>query len=434
MQSRAKALSYSKAIAEIFYLSFSKHSPADRELKSYFRRQTECGSKDRHFISEATYSLFRWYGWLGKRLPKIKPENPLESKKFCLALSAALWLDQHEISDISQEFFRAAEVNSEIIGIAPDDIASKKKGLACFFKFQKLDICQLVPSWLPKELPEEVELTEIISSFLRRPPVWLRLQNNPNESILNELNEHNLNPQRHPKVTNAVKIGSTKFNVNAIKAYQKGYFEIQDLASQCLGLVCQAAPGETWWDVCAGGGGKTLLLADQMKGKGSIIATDKREWILKEVQTRMKRSCFKNIKTMLLENVLSDQNTFDGVLVDAPCSSTGTWRRNPDARWTAQADICKKFSNTQKEILTFSAEKVKSDGVLVYATCSLSIQENEHIVEWFLKQFPNFKLEKFHHPLTDKLSDGMMRINFMPNDCDAMFTARFRRKEKAFIQ
>ena len=428
-----RALSYSRAIAEIFYLVLSGKLPLDRELKKYFRQQKECGSKDRAFISEALCSLFRWYGWLGQRLPKNKPENPLESKKFSRAVSAALWLDNHEPSDVTKIFFSAADVDAQLAGQSPLGIENKKKGLACFFKFTKLDMMSLVPTWFIEELPDYVESAEIIEALQTRPPVWLRLQNNPDESVLGELKECGLNPQRHHDVNRAVKLVrantiDARFNVNDIKSYANGFFEVQDLASQCLGLVCNANQGQRWWDVCAGAGGKSLLVADQMGGRGKIVATDKREWILEEIQKRAKRGGFKNIQISSLDKVLSDENIFDGVLVDAPCSCTGTWRRNPDARWRAQKDICRKFSDVQKEILGFSSQKVKKGGVLVYTTCSLSIQENEQVVEFFLKKFSCFQLEDFLHPLGGEPTGGIMRVNFNPDDCDAMFAARFRRK------
>ena len=112
--------------------------------------------------------------------------------------------------------------------------------------------------------------------------------------------------------------------------------EIQDLASQAVGLACDPDPGERWWDACAGAGGKALHLSALMQGKGLVVATDINESKLKETVRRARRSPFRNVTTKVWDgkHVAGKPGSFDGVLVDAPCSALGTWRRNPDARWT----------------------------------------------------------------------------------------------------
>ncbi len=212
-----------------------------------------------------------------------------------------------------------------------------------------------------------------------------------------------------------------------------GGFEFQDLASQCIGLVCQAKENEKWWDVCAGSGGKSLLLADEMQNKGKIMATDIRKKILEQFKKRIKRTQYTNIKIKDLGDVCFSQELFDGVLVDAPCSCTGIWRRNPDLRWTSNADICKKSTQNQLEILRMASMKVKEKGILIYATCSLSQQENEEIISNFLKQNKSFQLESFINPLTGEQTKGMLRINFQPFDNDGMFVARLVRVDKGSI-
>ena len=425
----ARALSYSHAIAEIFYVVMRKKYPLDREIKNYFRKHKECGAQDRFVITESLFSLFRWYGWVRGKIPNDQPDNPLRSKKFCSGLSAALWLDNQPFSEFIKILYDTAGVDDRWLKDSPDLIEDKIKGLSYFFKIRKCDIFNLVPKWFKKEVDGDDDLTTIIEPLQKRPPVWIRVQNNAQEAVLKDLRELKIDPLRHKIIANAFKLSAIKLNVKDVVSYQKGLFEIQDLASQCLGLVCHALPDQVWWDVCAGGGGKSLLLADQMRVQGKVISTDKRVNVLKELQKRAKRANFKNIQVADLDKVILSQSKFDGVLVDAPCSCTGIWRRNPDLRWTSCEDICEQLVHTQKEILEFACKKVNVGGVLVYATCSLSVRENEGVVKHFLKLFSDFELEDFIHPLTGQFTGGMMQVKFTPDDCNATFAARFRRKK-----
>jgi len=422
--SYSRALSYSRAIAEIFYIVIKKRCPLDRETKNYFREHDECGSKDRFVITESLFSLFRWYGWVKVKLPGDLPENPLKSKKFCTGLSAALWLDNQPFLQFMEKLYDAAEIDTTWLEKSPDLIQDKIKGMSYSFKIKKCDISNLVPQWFKNEILPDNDINSLIGFFQKRPPVWIRIQNNAENKVLKDFSEQGIIVDRHEMIPNAFKILSDKFNTNNIASYKKGLFEIQDLASQCLGLVCDTVGNQTWWDVCAGGGGKSLLLADQVKDQGKIVATGNH----KEIEKRAKRADFKNIQIEDLHKVMGSQDRFDGVLVDAPCSCTGIWRRNPDLRWTSLEDVCFKATHTQKEIIEFASRKVKSGGVLVYATCSLSFRENEDVVEYFLKSFSDFELEDFIHPLTGRKTSGMMHIQFFPDDCDATFSARFRRK------
>jgi len=423
----ARALSYSTAIAEIFYAVMQKKCPLDREIKNYFRQHQECGSKDRFLITESIFSLFRWYGWVGGKLPKGLPEKPLESKKFCAGLSAALWLDNQPFSQFMEILYEIAEVSTVGLKSSSELIEDKTKGLSYSFKIRKCDRINLVPDWFKKEIAND-DFEATVEALQKRPPVWIRVQNNAKETVLKELEDLGADFLKHKMIPNALKLSGGKFNAKNVESYNQGLFEIQDLASQCLGLVCGVSAGQIWWDVCAGAGGKSLLLADQMQGQGKVVATDKRANVLNELKKRATRANFKNIKIKDLDKVILSSDKFDGVLVDAPCSCTGVWRRNPDLRWTASEDVCEKAACVQKEILEFACKKVKPNGILIYATCSLSVQENESVVKHFLKLFPDFVLDDFAHPLTGKPTGGMMHVKFNPDDCDATFAARFRRK------
>ena len=215
-----------------------------------------------------------------------------------------------------------------------------------------------------------------------------------------------------------------------LESYRKGLFEIQDLASQCVGLVCAPRPGSRWLDACAGAGGKTLQLAQLMKRKGNVTASDLRSYKLEDLRRRARRAGFPNITTK--ENIAASgkvKHPFDGVLIDAPCSCSGVWRRNPGAQWILSAEEINDIAVRQLEILETYAAAVRAGGVLVYATCSVFDIENVDVVRKFMDKHPEFKLDPFPNPLTGDIAPGMLRIDGGLYNCDTLFAARLRKFE-----
>lgn len=158
-----------------------------------------------------------------------------------------------------------------------------------------------------------------------------------------------------------------------------------------------ARPGEHVVDFCAGAGGKTMALATQMANKGHVIACDVSAGQLKRAAERFRRAGLHNIETRLLTSetdrwVKRHKGGFDRVLVDAPCSGTGTWRRNPDVRWRSDGAGLDNLLAQQARILTSAARLVKPGGRFVYATCSLLPAENEAQIDMFLAAHPAFRI------------------------------------------
>ena len=155
--------------------------------------------------------------------------------------------------------------------------------------------------------------------------------------------------------------------------------------------------GERIADMCAGAGGKTLHLAALMKNKGSLLAADVSERKLEELKKRAARAGVSNLKVQLIENSKSIKRhaeSFDGVLIDAPCSGSGVIRRNPDSKWKlSEEELLQRLKTLQAEILKSYSRLVKPGGRLVYATCSLLGEENMEQVEAFLKENPQFSIE-----------------------------------------
>jgi 16S rRNA (cytosine967-C5)-methyltransferase len=174
-------------------------------------------------------------------------------------------------------------------------------------------------------------------------------------------------------------------NIQAEPAFQKGWFEIQDEGSQIVARLSGAAAGQSVLDYCAGGGGKTLALASLMGNKGQIFATDSDKTRLAPIFERLKRAETRNVQVKAAKSDLSElEGAMDMVLIDAPCTGAGTWRRRPDAKWRLSPAQLETRVKEQASILQAAKAYVKPGGRLVYITCSLFHEENEAQVEAFL--------------------------------------------------
>jgi 16S rRNA (cytosine967-C5)-methyltransferase len=185
--------------------------------------------------------------------------------------------------------------------------------------------------------------------------------------------------------------------LTAQTAFREGLVEVQDEGSQLLALLTDARPGQAVVDFCAGAGGKTLALAAAMENKGRLVACDVNQRRAERAMLRLRRAGVHNVTRRLLEGesdkwVKRHGGTFDRVLVDAPCSGSGTWRRNPDAKWRLTPAGLDELVSLQGRILDSAARLVRPGGRLVYATCSVLADEDEARVEAFLASHPNFRL------------------------------------------
>ncbi|MFA4994899.1 MAG: RsmB/NOP family class I SAM-dependent RNA methyltransferase [Bdellovibrionales bacterium] len=231
-------------------------------------------------------------------------------------------------------------------------------------------------------------------------PATLDLRINPlkttREEILKALKEMNFKAEMCALSPWGVRVFERP-NLSALPMLKNGMVEIQDEGSQMVALAVDAKPGERVVDFCAGAGGKTLAIAAMMQNKGKIIACDVLAKRLERSTERFRRAGLHNIETRALSSerdpwVKKHKGSFDRVLCDAPCSGTGTWRRNPDARWRELEPGLEALLKTQAEILDSAARLVKAGGRLIYATCSLLPDENERQIEKFLAAHADFSL------------------------------------------
>jgi 16S rRNA (cytosine967-C5)-methyltransferase len=214
-------------------------------------------------------------------------------------------------------------------------------------------------------------------------------------------------------------------NVQVEEGYLKGWFEVQDAGSQIVAALAGAAPGEQVLDLCAGAGGKTLALAAAMGNKGQIFAHDSDRHRLAPIYDRLKRAGVRNAQVRPPASGALDDlaGRMDRVLIDAPCTGSGTWRRRPDAKWKLTPQQLDARVAEQRTILAEGARYVKPGGVLVYVTCSLLAAENTGQVADFLAGHADFEVQPMA-PFWEALAPGASgRVHF-PADGGILLTPR----------
>lgn len=221
------------------------------------------------------------------------------------------------------------------------------------------------------------------------------------------------------------------------QAFQEGWFQIQDEASQLVTLILDPRPGETVLDLCAGAGGKTGHMAELMGNQGRVVAVDLQAQKIGALKENMRRLGVGIVEALLGDGLQEDlfpqkKPLFDRILVDAPCSGWGVINRNPDLKWRLRPEDGPRLAERQNKFLQNAAAWLKSGGVLVYATCTLNGQENQGVVERFLKAHPQFELEEVSAYLpqgAQVLSDGQGCFQTWPprDRLDGFFAARLRK-------
>ncbi len=406
------------ALRTVLCAAFGERRPADRTLSTFFRENRQCGSRDRQFVSEAVFAVWREWGTLRRLLTDDRREA-VESgragpsaRELELLLAGAVRLEKLD--------FPAARLLREML--PAEKMPRRIPG-------------EELPEWVGPLTAPEFPLERYRELLLRRPPMWLRAQVEAVDELVAALAAQGIPVRRHERACKALAVENARVNLFTLPEFRAGQFEVQDLASQAIGLVAAPRAGERWLDACAGAGGKTLQLADLMARRGTVVASDIRAYKLEDLRRRARRAGFPNIMTREWDGKPfrgRRKAGFDGVLVDAPCSCSGVWRRNPDGRWVLRPEEVAETARLQSSLLAAAATAVRPGGVLIYATCSIFKMENQDRVREFLEKHVDFAPEAFAHPLTGvPVPDGCLQLGPDDEDCDAMFVARLRRRPAA---
>lgn len=380
-----KLASQLHAVAQVWDQIKDSKSPADRLLGNYFHlHRKRFGSRDRRFIAEIIYSLFRNKLYLQAWATHFNQSG----SDFIAILAAGL------------EGF----VTSEEWTILKGPVSLEKLQSFTFppsASRKDLTIRYSCPEWLIQKWTRqfgEEEMRAILESIQNRPPFMIRTNTLKitREALLERLEKKGFRVSKTERSQTGI-LFQERANLFDSDEFRDGLFEVQDEGSQIVCEMTEIKPSEIIWDVCAGAGGKSLAIAALMKNKGRIIATDIRHKKLDDLRKRATRAGVTNIfpaDMERLDELKIIRNGIDKIVVDAPCSGTGTLRRNPDAKWKLKEDGFAGLHGEQVEIINKALPRLKVGGRLFYITCSLEPEENEDVVQEILKSHPELRLEK----------------------------------------
>ena len=355
-----------------------RDSALPRRIKELFARNRAIGSRDRKLYRELVYTYLRFLPWIDPLLDT----DPVLASKITAWLAPELKPTSHYRAALCANWpavpatiaEKASVLRTQLLALSPPHSALSFTPEA------------LLPAWFHEHCPAAFESPHL-DALNSRASVWVRIQNLDGNLVLDEFRAKHWTFEQPADFPDALCLPPNAEVANS-DAYRRGFVEIQDLGSQLVLATAPIPAGGRWLDACAGAGGKTLQLARLVGDTGQVDATDIRLEILEELRDRAQRARLDNFR---ITN--KPEAAYDGVLVDAPCSGSGTWRRQPHLKWYVKPESIASFAKTQTEILTLNAPRVKPGGLLIYATCSLSHHENQDVVQAFLQAHPEFKAE-----------------------------------------
>jgi 16S rRNA (cytosine967-C5)-methyltransferase len=368
-------------------------------IQHLLTRDRAFGSRDRRLYRELLYTALRYLPWIEPWLER-EPDRAVR----ITAWLAAETRDTHA--------FRAE--------LCPDwPVATS---LADRAKFLGADATALLPAWFRAECPE-VFLPAEIEAQLARAPLWLRLQTDDPAGVAADFSGNGWSVQPSSVLASAWQVLG-EADVTKSASYTHGRVEIQDLGSQLLLETIGLKPGGRWLDACAGAGGKSLQVAQLLGPEGFVDAHDIRPAALDELKLRAARAQRGNLRTV----ARVEATDYDGVLVDAPCSGSGTWRRSPHLKWVSTPELIAERAALQQKLLAQFAAHVRRGGRLVYATCSLSHRENEDVVQAFLAAHSEFEPAPFTRTFGFTPVGSGLTILPARHNTDGFYVASLRRR------
>lgn len=365
--------------------------PADRFVERWFRNRRFAGSGDRNYIADFVFAILRRWGelcwWCGSEAHRalviaglVRLQNWAEDE-----FEAAFDGENHRAGALTaEERDLVRKISSH--EARPDDMPPAAAGS--------------FPDWLGPDLEARFgpRLIDEMAALNERAPVDLRVNTlkSDRDGALAALAGEGIEAEPCKLSPLGLRLVGRR-RVTATRAFKSGLVEVQDEAAQLAALIVGAEPGQQVGDVCAGAGGKTLALAAAMNNSGQIHAWDVDGPRLEAMKERLQRAGVRNVQGRRVTagagpDYAALAGKLDRVLVDAPCSGSGTWRRNPETKWRLDAETLERQVARQRDLLVQFAELVKPGGRLVYATCSILGREGGEQIDWFCKRRPDFKI------------------------------------------
>ncbi len=435
------------AAIEILDQIIATRAPADRLANDYFRSRRYIGSKDRTAVQAIVYGCLRHRAQLEWWMARVRDGARREpfapnGRGWVIAYLAIL---QKIPADKIASTFSGENYDPPPLSRGEETTIEALSGRSIEHPEQPEFVRANIPAWIvgrfkarfgDDHLREMAALTEEAPLDLRAN--ILKTDRRTLRGALAKIGIETEFTRLSPWGLRA----ATRTALMASEPYREGLVEIQDEGSQLVALLAEAEPGMRVCDFCAGAGGKTLAIAATMNNKGQIVACDVSEKRLEASAQRTRRAGVFNVERRALSDerdkwVKKHAGSYDRVLVDAPCTGTGTWRRNPDARWTLRETEIAELVDKQRRILESAARLVKPGGRLIYATCSLLADENEMQADAFAAAHPEFACVPVPE-IWAKVGSGAcptagpyLTLNPARDHTDGFFVAVYERKADA---
>ncbi|MZR30986.1 RsmB/NOP family class I SAM-dependent RNA methyltransferase [Sneathiella litorea] len=383
------------AAAELLDLIGAAATPAEQHIGSYFRNRRYAGSKDRRWVTEFVYRALRRQGELDWAALEAGLEPSPRSRCF---LSLILFEDVAP-ETLATSWFGGPHGLAEP---SPEEAAALATAATLDLSAMPAEAAGNFPIWLSDKIIEQYgdEAGVIMAAYGSRAPVTLRVNTlkATREDILATLQEEGVEADLTTVSPDGITLKS-RVNLSRHPLLEGGLIELQDEAAQISARLAEAQPGMTVIDFCAGGGGKSLAMAATMAHAGMIHAFDTEARRMRDIAGRARRAGVSLIEPLAIAGDETDNEVFapligciDRVFVDAPCSGSGTWRRQPDQKWKLTPERLDELVALQADILARAAPLVAPGGRLIYATCSILGCENDAQVDAFLSIHPEFRL------------------------------------------
>ncbi len=392
-----------------------KPSQPDRLIRSLMGRHSGLDVRDRALLTELVYGTLRWQGrldWHIDQLSRVKPAKIQPGIRIILRLGLyqILFLERVPVHAAINEAVKItkslhpAHLVGYVNGILRE--AARRENRWDYPQVGEdavlhLSVMTSHPPWFVRRFLPELgfdEMLQLCDADNTVAPLTVRVNTvkaEPEQAI-DWLKEHGYQVERSPYLEDALRIHGIRSDLSRLPIYEDGWLQVQDEASQIIGRLLSPREGERVLDLCAGFGGKTTHIGALMRNMGEIVAVDASAWKLEELKRNGSRQGVGPVITVsgdLMDLSPRKLGKFDRVLLDAPCTGSGTLRRNPDIKWRRHPKDPYRFSQVQRQYIEKAAELVREGGVLVYATCSLFGEENEAVADHFTGLHPDWMRE-----------------------------------------
>jgi 16S rRNA (cytosine967-C5)-methyltransferase len=364
-----------KAVEAISTYNYS--TPLAIHLKQFCRLHKEMGSRDRKFLQQLVFQYFRL-------------NNTINSKSIEEKIAVSHVIFNEKPDDFYNYWFEKFALPNEL---KTSEISFRIKIAT------SLNIVNNVQSQFPvsESISSEINIEKFLNSILSQPYTWIRCKRKQFDTVKAEFQDLGIEYFTTEKTENALGF-KRHINFSQMKTYQKGFFEVQDLSSQLTGTLFQPKQQQNWWDCCAASGGKSLLLKD-IEPTLKLWATDSRATIIENLKLRLRKANTNHFETSIIDLEHQQPNfneKFDGIVLDAPCTGSGTWGRNPERMTSFQNNEIETYTEKQFKIANRVAPFLKADGRFIYNTCSVYKQENEENVKR-IAESNNLKIEQIKY-------------------------------------